>query len=163
MQYYEQILVKMRTVTPLQAEEMEEEINIMIHKLKFLPAENFPTVKVVGQNIDFAAIYSEDLHDKVKIAGGILLKNNEDKPQVVVILKNDDSLYSELPAFLEKEWLQNSPAYRDNRIFIIENADFGNVHNFLQATEILAEILQPKYFYFGHEGDNWTKFDLVHS
>lgn len=160
MQYYERILASIQAVAPQDAELMEEEINIMIHKLKFLPTENFPTVTILRQDNSFTAFYSEDLHDKVKIAGGKLISEQED-PQAIIILKSDDSLYSELPTLLEQAWLHETPAYRDNRLYIIENIDFGEEHNFLKETEILAEILQPKYFYYGHEGDEWIKFDLA--
>jgi iron complex transport system substrate-binding protein len=142
---------------------MEEEINIMIHKLKFLPSENFPTVSILQQESDFAPIYSDELHNKIKIAGANLILEDKQDAQVLIIIKNDDSLYSTLPTLLEQEWLQATPAYRDNRLFIIESTDFGQNGNFLKDTEVLAEILQPKYFYYGHEGNEWIKFDLVHS
>ncbi|HMR19251.1 MAG TPA: hypothetical protein PKA53_08120 [Sphingobacterium sp.] len=163
MVYHEQLLATLQSVSPQQAEIMEEEINIMIHKLKFLPKENFPTVTVCPQNNGFAPVFSESLSEKVKIAGGQLISDIEEKPKVIIILKSDDSLYSDLPTLLEQEWLQETPAYRNNRLFIIEIHDFGKDADFLKETEILAEILQPKYFYFGHEGDGWIRFDLVHS
>jgi iron complex transport system substrate-binding protein len=73
MQYYEQLLANLQVESPQQAELMEEEINIMIHKLKFLPSENFPTVSILQQESDFAPIYSDELHNKIKIAGANLI------------------------------------------------------------------------------------------
>lgn len=162
MQYYQQILANLQNIAPEQAESLEEEVNIMIHKLKFLPAENFPSVTVLRQNDDFATDIHESLNDKIRIAGGLAATDKGDS-QVIILRKEDDSLYSVLPELLGNEWLRNTAAYRDNRIYIIELDDFGSDRHFLRDTEILAEILQPKYFYFGHEGDAWTKFDLVHS
>lgn len=162
MQYYQQILANLQNTAPEQAESLEEEVNIMIHKLKFLPSENFPSVTVLYQKTDFAAEISDSLNDKIRIAGGHAATDKADS-QVIIVCKEDDSLYSALPNLLESEWLRNTPAYRDNRIFIIESDDFGSDTHFLRDTEILAEILQSKYFYFGHEGEAWTKFDLVHS
>lgn len=162
MMYYEELLATLRSTDTQQAEIMEEEINIMIHKLKFLPTENFPTVTVLQQNTDYEAVFSESLEEKVRIAGGKLTTAPQEKPQVVIILKSDDSLYGTLPTLFEQDWFQHTAAYQNNRIFIVETFSFENDHEFLKDTEILAEILQPKYFYFGHEGNEWIKFDLVH-
>lgn len=162
MQYYEQILANLQSTNPAQAESLEEELNIMIHKLKFLPTENFPHTTLIQQTDDFKIESNESLNNKIQIAGGRVALDKT-SAQVIIIRKQDDSLYSVLPTLLDSEWFHNTAAFRDNRVYIIEVDDFGNDQHFLRDTEILAEIIQPKYFYFGHEGEAWTKFDLIHS
>lgn len=162
MHYYQQIFANLQQTDPAQAEALEEEVNIMIHKLKFLPSENFPHIMLLRQSEGLDIEANESLIDKVRIAGGHY-STDKANAQVLVILKEDESLYSVLPAILDSDSIQNTPAYRDNKVFIIETSDFGDDQHFLRDIEILAEIMQPKYFYFGHEGEAWTKFDLVHS
>ncbi len=162
MTKYDELLAYLTLEDNEKAELFEEEINIMIHKLKFLPEENFPSVVFLDQKNNFEPLFSESLHEKVTLAGAKLTIDIQAKPHIVVILQSDDSLYSHLPDVLQQDWLQHSIAYLNNRIYIIENTDFDtDLHKYLKESEILAEILQPKYFYFGHEGNGWIKFDIA--
>jgi len=162
MKYYEELLASLKLEDPEKAEFLEEEVNIMIHKLKFLLEESFPSVVILSQEDDFEPLFSESLHEKVILSGGRLLNDKHENPNVIVLLQHDESLYSSLPELLGQSWLTQSLAYQNNAIFIIEYPNFGrDLHTYLTETEILAEILQPKYFYFGHEGNGWTKFEVL--
>src|SRR5690606_3491440 len=162
MHYYQQIFANLQQTDPAQAEALEEEVNIMIHKLKFLPSENFPHIMLLRQSEGLDIEANESLIDKVRIAGGHY-STDKANAQVLVILKEDESLYSILPAILSRDSIQNTHAYRNNKVFIIETSDFRDDQHFLRDNEILAEIMQPKYFYFGNEGVAWSKYGLVHS
>lgn len=161
MTKYEELIDALKQDRPQDAERLEEEIDIIIHKLKFLPVENFPNTVVLSQSSNFEVSGSTELAEKVKIAGGSLMGDNSINPDVIVIIQDDESLYSELPILLSQPHFQKSKAAATNRIYIVHDADFGmNDTQYLSDIEILAEILQPKYFFYGHEGEDWVKFDL---
>ena len=162
MTKYNELLALLTTEDHQHAESLQEEINIMIHKLKFLPAENFPTVVFLSQKDNFEPFSSESLREKVALAGAKLITDLQEKPHIVVVMQHDESLYSHMPDLLQQSWLQHAVAYLNNRIYIIESTDFDtDLRQYLKESEMLAEILQPKYFYFGHEGNGWIKFDRI--
>ncbi|NGF58293.1 hypothetical protein G5B00_17455 [Parapedobacter sp. SGR-10] len=162
MRYYEELLKHLQAENREKAAILEEEVNIMTHKLKYLPAESFPSVVILSQKDDFIPLSSESLHEKVTLAGGKLTADVNEGPHIVIVLQQDESLYSQLFELLQQPWLLASSAYQNNAIFVIEKTYFdGDLYDYLVETEILAEILQPKYFYFGHEGSGWIKFDIA--
>ncbi len=162
MRYYEELLGHLQLEDQEKAAILEEEINIMIHKLKFLSSESFPTVAILSQEYNFNALSSESLREKISLAGGKLITDVSEGPDTIILLQQDESLYSELSELLQQPWFLSSSAYKNNVIFVIENPHFGTkLQDYLVETEILAEILQPKYFYFGHEGNGWIKFDIA--
>ncbi len=162
MTKYEELLAFLKRENNEKAELLEEEINIMVHKLKFLPAESFPSVAILRQKDNFKPTSPESLLEKTTLAGARLVTALHERLDIIVILQDDDSLYSHLPTLLQQDWIQRSLAYQYNRIYIIENPDFDtDLQEYLKESEILAEIFQPKYFHFGHEGNGWIKFDIA--
>src|SRR5690606_13940290 len=72
-------------------------------------------------------------------------------------------LYTAVPELIQDEILSRTTAVESNHIFIIQKTDFGkNPHNFLHDTEICAEIIQPKYFIYGHKGTDWVQIDIAY-
>lgn len=159
MTKYEDILANLKQIDIQQAEMMEEEIDIMIHKLKFLPQESFPKVIILDQKTDLKPIYSLVLAEKIKIAGGVLVNELVENPSFILILETGDNLYSLLPEFLSninKETL----AIKNNQIYLIQSTDFDQDDStYLRDLEVIADIIQPKFFYFGRDGKDWYKFD----
>jgi len=53
-------------------------------------------------------------------------------------------------------------AVKNNRVFVADGNQYFNRPGprIVDAVEILAEIINPKQFVFGYEGDGWIKFDL---
>ncbi|KGE15791.1 hypothetical protein [Sphingobacterium deserti] len=147
---------------PHEAEYLDEEINILIHKLKFIPQEQRPTVLIVEQRSGFEPIYNDQLLDSVQIAGGSLLQEKFDNPSTLLIVQDNERLYGELSVLLEDDLLARTNAVLANQVYIIQKNDLGlNKEDFLEDVEICAEILQPKYFIYGHQGKDWVKFDLA--
>ncbi|MCI0920159.1 ABC transporter substrate-binding protein [Sphingobacterium rhinopitheci] len=162
MTKYEEIIANLRSLNPNQAEQMEEEIDIIIHKLKFLPKDSFPTVVILNQKNNFTPVYNSLLAEKVKIAGGNLTDNMEDNPQVIIIIQDSNTLYQVLPTYLSELKSQKIRALIENKIYIIQGNDFSDLaENYVRDTEILAEIIQSKYFFYGRDGEDWVKFDLL--
>lgn len=161
MTKYQEIISSLQNSDPAKAEYFEEEINIIIHKLKFLTADNFPKTIVLDQQQHFHPLTSSSLAEKVKIAGGRWITEWVDNPDCIIIVQSNESLYGQLADFLTNPNVTATNAYQLNNIYIIQNINFDeNDSTYLRDTEILAEILQPKYFIYGHDGSSWVKFDV---
>src|SRR3546814_12817491 len=66
---------------------------------------------------------------------------------------------SEVSGLLQQPWFTESPAFRNNRIYIVDCR-----HHFQQPgsemidnLEILAEIINAGDFHFGFEGNGWVR------
>jgi len=115
----------------------------------------------VQQEDRFETAFSTLLEEKINIAGGRLLADSQSAADVVIIIQKNDELYSLLPSFIAELREQGSKAIENNKVFIIQSADFNSAAtSYLADTESLAEIIQPKYFFFGRDGQDWVKFDL---
>ncbi|WP_164112664.1 MULTISPECIES: ABC transporter substrate-binding protein [Sphingobacterium] len=160
MTKYNEIIATLKQKDSQLAEHWEEEIDTIVHKLKFLPSDAIPSVCIVDQSNDFQIVYSLDLQEKVKIAGGKLVSDFDKNIGIFIILQKDESLYSIVPSFIQKQ--QDTKAIINNNLYVIHSPQFdANDENYLQDIEILAEIIQSKYFIFGRDVHDWIKFDLV--
>jgi iron complex transport system substrate-binding protein len=58
--------------------------------------------------------------------------------------------------------IASSKAIELDQVFIMTSEQFAQIpgYNYLSELESLAEILQPKYFVYGHEGNVWLQFQL---
>lgn len=162
MTKYQEIISNLKNINPTKSEYLEEEIDIIVHKLKFLTQESLPKTILLQQENNFAAIDHPVLAEKVKTAGGRYVTLIEENPDCIIILQENESLYSQLSSVLDNELVKESSAFKNNNIYIIQENSFNsNDESYLKDTEILAEILQPKYFVYGHDGTAWVKFDVV--
>jgi iron complex transport system substrate-binding protein len=159
---YEEIISRLKHSDSSKAEYLEEEIDIIIHKLKFLTEDSLPKAIILDQDQNFQPTDSEILAEKIKIAGGRYIDSLEQNPDCIVILQRAENLYGQLPELLDNTQLKNTSAFQNNNLFIIQDATFNQSdETYLQDTEILAEIFQPKYFVYGHDGAAWVKFDVL--
>ena len=160
MTKYNEIIAALRQKDSQLAEHWEEEIDTIIHKLKFLPSDAIPSVCIVDQSNDFQVVYSLELQEKVKIAGGALATDFDKNIGLFIILQKDEGLYSIIPSFIQQQ--QDTKAVINNNLYVIHSPQFNSDDNYyLQDIEILAEIIQSKYFIFGRDGHDWIKFDLA--
>ncbi|GHE47602.1 ABC transporter substrate-binding protein [Sphingobacterium griseoflavum] len=162
LHFYTALLAEKQQLAPQEASVLDEEISILLHKLKFIPLEQRPSVLLVRQDTGFQPVYNEKFSDMVQIAGGKLLAEKFDNPDILLIIQNNESLYGEMGILMEDDLLNRTNALRSNQIFIVQKSDLGD-HNddFLRDVEICAEIIQPKYFIYGRQGQDWVKFDIV--
>ncbi|MBE8723217.1 substrate-binding domain-containing protein [Sphingobacterium pedocola] len=161
MAKYEELIEELKSVNPEEAARLEEEMNIIVHKLKFLPTESFSNVILLKQQEGFEPYTSTAIAEKVKIAGGNLTDSLDANPDKIIIVQQDESLYSTLPLLLNQPAIIQSKAFANNAIYIIHNAEFDKEDAlYLSDIEILAEILQPKYFFYGRDGIDWVKFEI---
>lgn len=159
---YEQLLTALRLEDKERAEYIDEEINIIIHKLKYIPIEGRPSVLMIDDvrmlNQDFSPLTKES----ILIAGGQWIDVEEVwNAEKIIVVEDSLQLYSDLPHLLSQTTFSASPAVQKNEVYIIQNGTFGtDAKQFLLDVEILAEIIQPKYFVYGHQGDAWVQFGL---
>ena len=161
LHFYTTLLEKKQQQSPDEAAYLEEEIDIVLHKLKFIPQEGRPSVLLLDQQQYDEALYNEQLADSVAIAGGRLVAEKYDNPEIILIVQHNEQLYTDLPQLLQDDIISRSDALQNNKVFIIQQADFGkDAELFLRDVEICAELLQPKYFIYGHQGADWVQFDM---
>ena len=159
--YYNTLLKGLQQKAPEQAEHLDEEINILIHKLKYIPLEQRPTILVLEQKEGFEPCYDEQLADTIAIAGGTLLREKFENPTIIFVIQENDTLYSEMATLLADHIISKTEAFNSNNLYIIQKENFGSSENFLEDVEISAEIIQPKYFIYGRQGISWLKFDIA--
>lgn len=147
-------------------EELEERINIVIHKLKFIEEGQKPKVLVVEHNAleDDGKGY---LRSIIETAGGKPYKPElgDTNPGLIVFLTKEKGMYEllgELPVTLEQAEWKNTDAVKNNKIFLVNGAKHlqGNLMQIADDVELLAEILYPQYFVYGGSGESWLKFEL---
>ncbi len=142
-------------------EKIEDEANILIHKLKFISATDRPKVLVVDQIEPLEINRSAYLHEAIKIAGGmpVTTENEADK---IIVIGHGEQTFIQLPKLLNTPAITSSKAIELDQIFIMTDKQFAQIpgYNYLKELESLAEILQPKYFVYGHEGNDWLQFQL---
>jgi iron complex transport system substrate-binding protein len=86
-------------------------------------------------------------------------------PDVIVVLPCGYDLVktrAEMPALTAKpEWSQLS-AVQNRRVYLTDGNQFFNRPGprLVESLEILAEILHPNVFHFGHEGTGWQHLYL---
>lgn len=146
------------------AENLEERINIISHKLKFIAEENKPKIAFFREVSPAVTTDDGYLANLIRIAGGIYqtgVSTEESNPDLLIVFneKPISQLLTGLPQALSI-WSQTR-AVANNRIYIIHHPDYLRQPSARVADdiEILAEIFYPKYFVFGRDEDVWMKFE----
>lgn len=136
-----------------------EQSDIIVHKLKFISAENRPTVFIKNENTDFPT--RDLIHHLIRIAGGIPSSHILDAD--ILMLPQEGSWTYDFAALSADISISGSKAYKEDRLYYIQKkrlTDFPSEINLLASLESFAEILQPTYFSYGREGEDWIKFNL---
>ena len=161
LNFYTTLLRNTQQTEPNMAEYLEEEVNILIHKLKFISEDQRPSVLILTQT-GFQPLFNEQLADSIAIAGGKLLTEKYDNPSLLFIVQENDKLYTAVPGLLQDEILSRTDALESNNVYIIQKRNFGTESvDFLHDIEICAEIVQPKYFVYGRKGIDWVQFEIA--
>lgn len=140
---------------------LDDEVHIIIHKLKFISANDRPKV-IILDGLNPAIINTSDyLQECIKIAGGIPT-NTISEADKVIIINSEELTIAQIPALLSDVNWSDSNAIKLNQVFLINKEGFGKTPgaDYCLELETLAEILQPKYFFYGLEGNTWIQFQL---
>jgi iron complex transport system substrate-binding protein len=157
-------------------EELNERVDIIRHKLKFI--ESKPTVACIEwlQPLMLSGNWVPDL---VSIAGGTSILTETGKhspyvewfdiqvqdPDILVVMPCGFSIQrtlKEIDLLLQLPGFSEMKAVKNNRVYIADGNQYFNRPGprIVDSIEILAEIINPKQFSFGYEGDGWIKFTL---
>lgn len=142
-------------------EKIENETDIIMHKLKFIAAADRPSVLVLNQIQPLEINQDAFVEQSITIAGGIptAVPQEADK---IIILPHDESIFTDIPTLLNHSEVARSKAIELDQLFVMTKPNFASIpgYDYLAELEALAEILQPKYFVYGHEGTSWLQFQL---
>jgi iron complex transport system substrate-binding protein len=157
-------------------ESLQERVDIIKHKLKFVDSR--PTVACI-EWLDPLMISGNWVPGLISIVGGTPVLAQDGKhspyvtwedirlqnPEVIVVMPcgfsiertmKEINLLLELPGFTELK------AVKNDRFYIADGNQYFNRPGprIIDSIEILAEIIRPKQFIFGYEGEGWIKFSL---
>ncbi|OCX54676.1 cobalamin-binding protein [Mucilaginibacter sp. PPCGB 2223] len=157
-------------------ESLNERVDIIRHKLKFIADK--PAVACI-EWLEPMMVSGNWIPGLVEMAGGraVLAQNGKHSPyinwdamqaadpDIIIVmpcgfgigrtLKEMDILLA-LPGFAELK------AVKNNRLYIADGNHYFNRSGprIVDSLEILAEIINPKQFIFGYEGQGWMKFGM---
>lgn len=83
-------------------------------------------------------------------------------PDVILVVPcgfNMQHTLAELPTMEARRGWTSMRAVREGRVYVAEGSQYFNRPGprIAESLEILAEILHPELFHFGHEGDGWRR------
>ena len=157
-------------------EDLQERVDIIRHKLKFM--ENKPTVACI-EWLEPMMLSGNWVPELVTIAGGVPILTQPGKhspyinwtevqaqdPDVLILMPCGFSIertMREIDLLLQLPGFGEMKAVKNNRVYIADGNQYFNRPGprIVDSVEILAEILHPKQFIFGYEGEGWIKFAL---
>ena len=157
-------------------EDLNQRVDIIRHKLKF--NENRPTVACI-EWLEPLMLSGNWMPELISIAGGIsiLTEPGVHSPYVQwedIRLHDPDVLIAmpcgfpiertlkEIDLLLQLPGFEQLKAVKNNHVYIADGNQYFNRPGprIVDSIEILAEIINPKQFVFGYEGDGWIRFDL---
>ena len=143
------------------AEELQERIDLIKHKLKFV--EQKPAVACI-ENLDTLALVDGSVAELISIAGGTS-ENQFNDPEIIIVMPAGYSIpqtMQQMDKLLQLSGFNDLKAAKNNRVYIADgNFDITDPDQLVTLTEVLGEIINPKQFIFGYEGEKWIKFGLV--
>ena len=119
LKHYTAIATELKQSKPEKFELLNEEINIIIHKLKFISIENRPMVEIVDlsqPNADPSLI--EELTEIAGAQNNPLIKESENT-DILIFINDSSSFFSSLPDLLNDRY-KDYKAVRDNNVFITD-------------------------------------------
>jgi iron complex transport system substrate-binding protein len=157
-------------------EDLQERVDIVRHKLKFI--ENKPTVACI-EWLEPMIVSGNWVPELVDIAGGTSILADAGKhspfiqwidirlqdPEIIIVMPCGFSIertLKEMDLLLQLPGLAELQAVKNNRLYIADGNQYFNRSGprLVDSIEILAEIISPKQFIFGYEGDGWIRFSL---
>jgi iron complex transport system substrate-binding protein len=154
-------------------ERLRSRIAAVAARARSLPAR--PRIACI-EWIDPLVVAGNWVPELVELAGGINLFGEAGKhspwmtfeqllaadPDVIVIMPCGFDIArsrSELPPLTERPEWPGLRAVQDGQVFLADGNQFFNRPGprLVESLEILAEVLHPKAFHFGHEGAGWQR------
>ena len=141
-------------------EELQERIDLIKHKLKFI--EQKPAVACIA-SLDSLTLADSTVAELINIAGGASESQFND-PDIIIVTPTSYAIpqtMQQMDRLLQLPGFNDLKAAKNNRVYIADgNFDITDPDQLVTLTEVLGEIINPKQFIFGYEGDKWIKFGL---
>jgi iron complex transport system substrate-binding protein len=155
--------------------ESRERIDIIRHKLKF--TENKPVVACI-EKLDPLTIAGSWLPEAIAVAGGIPLLVEPEKdslqvhrsqissldPDIIIIAFRGltiEAALKEMTGLLQRPDFALLKAVKNKRFYIAAGDRLcAPDPDIVGAVEMLAEMIHPKQFIFGYEGEGWVQFSV---
>ncbi|MGZ3833241.1 MAG: cobalamin-binding protein [Mucilaginibacter sp.] len=157
-------------------EDLQERVDIVRHKLKYI--ENKPAVACI-EWLEPLMVSGNWVPELVSIAGGTSVLADAGKhspfiqwvdiqlqdPDVIIVMPCGFSIertLREIDILLQLPGFAELKAIKNNRLYIADGNQYFNRPGprIVDSIEILAEIIHPKQFIFGYEGNGWIRFAL---
>lgn len=148
---------------------LEERIDLIEHKLKFIDEKQKPSVLLMtGINppvFDNNAYTDELLHTVAakRYDAQTPEGSAEFNPDIILVISDryEDELGDLAQLLLLPEW-RETPAAKQNRLYLVDGKRGfkGFSPSIADDIETLAEIIYPQYLTFGGNGDRWMQFEL---
>jgi iron complex transport system substrate-binding protein len=157
-------------------ENLQQRVDIIKHKLKFIDSK--PTVACI-EWLEPLMISGNWVPGLINIAGGMPVLAQEGKhspyvewddilqqdPEIIVVMPCGFSIertMREINLLLDRPGFASLKAVKNDRFYIADGNQYFNRPGprIVDSIEILAEIIRPKQFIFGYEGEGWIKFSV---
>jgi iron complex transport system substrate-binding protein len=157
-------------------EELHERVDIIRHKLKFNDTK--PTVACI-EWLEPLMVSGNWIPEMVAIAGGTAILADAGThspyigweqmaaadPDIIIAMPCGFSIertLKEMGLLLQQPDFSNLKAVKNNQVFIADGNQYFNRPGprIVDSIEILAEIINPKQFIFGYEGEGWMRFGV---
>ncbi len=157
-------------------ERMQERMDLIRHKLKFISQKQTVACIEWLSPLMMAGNWTPEM---VEIAGGnsVLAQSGKHSPaidwmnlvqadpEIIIVMPcgfNIERSLKEMDLLLQQAYFQDLQAVKNNKLFIADGNQYFNRSGprLVDSVEILAEIINPKQFIFGYEGEGWIKFSL---
>jgi iron complex transport system substrate-binding protein len=148
---------------------LEERIDLIEHKLKYIDEKQKPSVLLmtgtnppVFENNSYTdelfSITAAKAYDAQTPEGAA-----EFNPDILIVVSQryEEELGELAQLLLLPEW-RNTPAAKQSRIYLVDGRRGFEGYSPAIADDIetLAEIIYPQYLTFGGNGDRWMQFEL---
>ena len=157
-------------------EDLQERVDIIRHKLKYV--ESRPTVACI-EWLEPMMVSGNWIPELVGLAGGKSVLAEAGKhspyikwddilladPEIIIVMPCGFAMertMREVGLLLDLPQFADTRAAKNNRIYIADGNQYFNRPGprIVDSIEIMAEIVHPKLFSFGYEGNGWIKFSF---
>jgi iron complex transport system substrate-binding protein len=151
-------------------------VDIILHKLKFI--DNKPSLACI-EWLDPMMVSGNWVPQLANIAGGNAILAEQAKhsayvqwedirlqdPEVIVVMPCGfpiERTLTEIDLLLQLPGFSDLKAVKNDRLYIADGRQYFNRPGprIVDSIEMLAEILHPKQFVFGYQGNGWIKFSM---
>jgi iron complex transport system substrate-binding protein len=140
--------------------EAEVLLELIAHKLKFV--DDKPLVCTIQAIQPIGFLSDDKWQQKLAQLGALTAEVLNKDTDVLLVEINGYSIaqtLAQLPDLMAIPGWDETRALQLQRVYLVDDLEFKAASP-LEQIEILAEIIHPKLFAFGHEGKAWIKFSV---